>query len=74
MEDETTRELAALQRERELLLAREKENTDALDEVLYARSSLPQASAAHAPLSRAAVDLAQYTDCGILRRGHRKTI
>lgn len=33
MEEETTRELSALQRERELLQAKEKENRDAIDEV-----------------------------------------
>lgn len=33
MEEETRRELSALQRERELLQAKEKENIDAIDEV-----------------------------------------
>lgn len=33
MEEETRRELAALQRERELLQAQEKDNVDAIDEV-----------------------------------------
>lgn len=35
MEDETKRELAALQRQREILQAKEKENMDAIDEVYY---------------------------------------
>lgn len=33
MEQETRRELASLQRERELLQAKEKDNLDAIDEV-----------------------------------------
>lgn len=33
MEEETRRELASLQREKELLQAKEKENEDAIDEV-----------------------------------------
>ena len=33
MEEETRRELSALQRERKLLQAKEKENIDAIDEV-----------------------------------------
>lgn len=33
MEEETRRELSALQRERELLQAKEKSNLDAIDEV-----------------------------------------
>lgn len=59
MEDEATRELAALQRERELLLVRERENTDAIDEVIHAQMSLARACAARAPLSRGAADLSR---------------
>lgn len=35
MEEETTRELTALQREKELLQAKEKSNLGAIDEVTY---------------------------------------
>lgn len=48
MEEETRRELSALQRERELLQAKEKENIDAIDEVSEAgrtvRSLVPRSS------------------------------
>lgn len=40
MEEETRRELSALQRERELLQAKEKENIDAIDEVSEAGRTL----------------------------------
>lgn len=40
MEEETRRELSALQRERELLQVKEKENIDAIDEVSEAWSTI----------------------------------
>lgn len=43
MEEETRRELASLQREKELLQAKEKENEDAIDEVRMPLIALPTA-------------------------------